>query len=447
MTVLVKHSKVSTIPDADDTSLVRPSDWNADHVVVGAAASGANSDITSMTGVTGGISTPDFIQYDTTATPTIALGKERWNVDTGTLAFGIIDGTTEVNIGQQMYALVHNAEAVTITKGQAVYLFQATGNKASVKLAYNTGDATSAKTFGLAAQDIAAGGNGFITTVGVLDKLNTGAYNEGDTLYLGATAGSLTATKPAAPNHLVYIGVVERANNGNGQIYVRVQNGYELDEIHDVQIVSPTTGQTLVYNQSTDLWNNSNAPTIIGGSINNTPIGASTATTGRFSDLTDTGLTSGRVVYASTGGNLVDSANLTFDGTTLTANTLASTRINPRVTTTASSATPTINTDTTDIFGLTAQTVDITSFTTNLSGTPVNGQRLWIYIVGTAARAITWGASFEASTVPLPTTTVSTNRLDVGFVWNAATSKWRCVATAQEITWLIVLLQMPMASQ
>jgi hypothetical protein len=110
--------------------------------------------------------------------------------------------------------------------------------------------------------------------------------------------------------------------------------------------------------------------------------------------------------------------------------TLTNKRVTPRVSTTTSSATPTINTDNVDQFGLTAQAVDITSFTTNLSGTPTDGQKLWIYIVGTAARAITWGASFEASTVALPTTTVSTNRLDVGFVWNAATSKWRCVASA-----------------
>lgn len=101
-----------------------------------------------------------------------------------------------------------------------------------------------------------------------------------------------------------------------------------------------------------------------------------------------------------------------------------------RVSTTTSSATPTINTAAVDMYGLTAQAVDITSFTTNLTGTPVDGQTLWIYIVGTAARAIAWGTSFEASTVALPTTTVTTNRLDVGFVWNAATSKWRCVATA-----------------
>lgn len=110
--------------------------------------------------------------------------------------------------------------------------------------------------------------------------------------------------------------------------------------------------------------------------------------------------------------------------------TLTNKRVTPRTGTTTSSATPTINTDNVDFYSLTAQTADITSFTTNLSGTPTEGQKLWIAITGTAARAITWGASFEASTVALPTTTVTTNRLDVGFVWNTVTSKWRCMASA-----------------
>jgi hypothetical protein len=64
----------------------------------------------------------------------------------------------------------------------------------------------------------------------------------------------LTATKPYAPNHLVYIGVVERANNGNGRLYVRVQNGYEMDELHNVSAQNPTNGQVLIYNESTSLW-------------------------------------------------------------------------------------------------------------------------------------------------------------------------------------------------
>jgi hypothetical protein len=116
-------------------------------------------------------------------------------------------------------------------------------------------------------------------------------------------------------------------------------------------------------------------------------------------------------------------------GTTDT-NTLTNKRITARTGTTTSSATPTINTDNVDFYSLTAQAVDITSFTTNLSGTPSDGQTLWIAITGTAARAITWGASFESSTITLPTTTVTTNRLDVAFIWNVVSGKWRCVGVA-----------------
>lgn len=112
--------------------------------------------------------------------------------------------------------------------------------------------------------------------------------------------------------------------------------------------------------------------------------------------------------------------------------TLSNKRITKRVVTVTQSATPTINTDNTDIAYITGLAQAITSFTTNLSGTPVNGDLLWISITddGTA-RAITWGASFEASgNVELPTTTVLGVRLDTLFIWNTVTSKWRCIAVA-----------------
>ena len=147
------------------------------------------------------------------------------------------------------------------------------------------------------------------------------------------------------------------------------------------------------------------------------------------------------------GGNLVTTGafnttfaqaatvTLTLPAVTGTLATLAGTetftnkRLTQRTGTATSSATPTINTDNVDFYSLTAQAADITSFTTNLSGTPTEGQQLWIAITGTAARAITWGATFEAGAVALPTTTVTTTRLDVAFVWNTVTSKWRCMAS------------------
>ena len=160
----------------------------------------------------------------------------------------------------QVFAEVKNAESVTITKGQAVYLFGAVGNRASVKLANNTGDPTSAKTLGLVySSSITPGGTGYIITQGVVTGVDTQAYNAGDTLYLANTNGGLTSTKPYAPQHLVYIGVVERNNQGQGQIYVRPQNGYELNEIHDVNIdhnVPLANADIIVYNSALSVWEN-----------------------------------------------------------------------------------------------------------------------------------------------------------------------------------------------
>lgn len=141
-------------------------------------------------------------------------------------------------------------------------------------------------------------------------------------------------------------------------------------------------------------------------------------------DAEATALLSGHAALTATHG-----ATGAVAGTTNTQ-TLTNKRITKRTGTTTSSATPTINTDDVEYYELTAQAVDIASFTTNLTGTPTKAQTLWIAITGTAARVITWGASFEASTVALPTTTVLVNRLDVGFIWNDVSSKWRCVTTA-----------------
>jgi hypothetical protein len=217
------------------------------------ATAGANSNITSMTGITGGISSPDFIQFDTGATVTNAAGRLYWDDTQKTLTVGL-NANISADIGQTLYAYATNDESVTINKGQPVYMFAAQGDRVSVKLAYNTGDATSAKTLGVCAENIAAGQAGMILCQGVQDGLDMSAYNPGDTLYLGATAGSLTNVKPYAPNHLVYIGVVERANAGNGRLYVRVQNGYEMDELHNVSAQNPSNGQVLIYNESTSLW-------------------------------------------------------------------------------------------------------------------------------------------------------------------------------------------------
>lgn len=117
--------------------------------------------------------------------------------------------------------------------------------------------------------------------------------------------------------------------------------------------------------------------------------------------------------------------------TTSNTKTMTNKRVSRRAPAVTQSATPTINTDNTDVAHITGLAQAITSMTTNLSGTPVEGDTLRIDITDNGtARALSFGSSFEASTIPLPTTTVVSTRIDLGFVWNTATSKWRLVAQA-----------------
>lgn len=180
-----------------------------------------------------------------------------------------------------LVAYVTNADSVTLTKGMPVYAFGGTGDRMTVKRADNTGDATSAQTVGLVlSTSIAAGQKGFIMTQGLLDGLSilpTSTWADGDPVYLGATAGTITNVKPSAPNHLVYLGVVTTASNGSsGRLYVRVQNGYELQELHNVALTNPPNNNDgLFYETSTSLWKNKSIATVLGY----TPANAATTLT------------------------------------------------------------------------------------------------------------------------------------------------------------------------
>jgi hypothetical protein len=181
-----------------------------------------------------------------------------------------------------LLAYVTNAETSTITKGQAVYAFGGAGDRLKVKLAYNTSDATSASTLGIVlSTSIAANQKGLIIMQGQLDGLSlfpTATWADGDPVFLSATPGGVTKTKQYAPNHLVYLGVVTTASNGSaGRMYVKVQNGYELDELHNVQAQSPTYKDTLWYDNTVSpaQWKTNS----IAGILGYTPANASTAVT------------------------------------------------------------------------------------------------------------------------------------------------------------------------
>ena len=170
-----------------------------------------------------------------------------------------VDNITAV---QHMQQYIKNNQGATVSKGQAVYIDGADGTNATIKLAQANSEATSSKTLGLLEQNLAINVKGYVVTEGLLSGIDTsGANAEGDPVWLDPNnAGGLIfglTNKPVAPAHLVYLGVVIRKNNVNGEIYVKVQNGYELQELHNVLIPSSVTNNdVLAYETSTSLWKN-----------------------------------------------------------------------------------------------------------------------------------------------------------------------------------------------
>ena len=180
------------------------------------------------------------------------------------------DGTlatfpTTINQALTLIREVYNSTGSTLTKGTVVYINGGQGNLPTVTKALAVGDTTSAQTFGIVQSDITNQNNGYVVVAGGLNSLDTQAYAAGTALYLSpTTAGAYTSTKPYAPEHIVYIGVVVRSHPTMGVIEVKIQNGYELDELHNVAAQSPSNNDGIFYNTTTSLWEKKSIATALG---------------------------------------------------------------------------------------------------------------------------------------------------------------------------------------
>lgn len=189
--------------------------------------------------------------WDTT-NPVLAAGEMGIETDTGLHKFGNGTdawGALPYAAASRMLQQVKNASGSSMPKGSVVYVSGATGGDALVTLADADSEATSSKTLGFLANAIADGAYGNVIEAGLLSGLNTSAATAGQSVWLSSTAGGFVfGAPPAKPAHSVYLGVVTRVHATEGEILVKVQNGYELNELHDVDAGSPTTGQVLQWN-------------------------------------------------------------------------------------------------------------------------------------------------------------------------------------------------------
>jgi hypothetical protein len=259
------------IEDAVTDGSLNPVTSNA--VFDALAALPSTSGFVPYTGATTNVDLGEFelksgqVEFDQTPTGTAGVAVMRWNDTDGTVDLGLKGGNVTLQVGQEQVLRVVNKTATNVNlleaNYQAVRVTGAQGQRLKVDLALATNDLLSAETIGLVTETINNNQEGFITTSGLIRNINTTGslqsetWADGDILYLSpTTAGQVTKVKPTAPNHLVIVGYVVSAHITQGSIFVKVDNGYELDELHNVLITSVTGGNQLEYDSATSVWKN-----------------------------------------------------------------------------------------------------------------------------------------------------------------------------------------------
>jgi hypothetical protein len=255
----ISANGTSVVADSStDTLTITPGDnvqivGNATSDTITFTVNNALSNITSIV-------TPNYITFDTTPTGvSTAAGTMYWDDGDG-IPKAILNANVTIGLGQESVITVKNATGNTITKGTVVYINGAQGQMPTVALADADTEATSSKTFGFAAEQILNDGEGFVVTEGVLRGVNTASFTEGGAIWLSSTAGQYTQTIPAEPAHSVFLGYAVKAHASAGEVIVKIQNGYELTELHGVVIEETLAdNEVLAYDSTSGLWKNQTA--------------------------------------------------------------------------------------------------------------------------------------------------------------------------------------------
>jgi hypothetical protein len=216
------------------------------------------------------ISSPDFIQFDTTANITPVTGLLGWDSVEGTLNLGL-SSTKHIHLGEESVYRVRNSTGSTISKGTALY---ASGVEPSGRIQVTPyvadGSVREVRFMGLATESISNGINGFVQHFGYVRDLDTRGtsstaisvgdetWGAGDILYVHPTVpGKLTNVKPT---HAVVVAIIIIRHQTTGILFVRPSSGGHLEDIHDILISgSVQNNEFLAYDLPSGLWINQTA--------------------------------------------------------------------------------------------------------------------------------------------------------------------------------------------
>jgi len=185
---------------------------------------------------------------------------------TGNLSGSRIDGLVvsasnalTASEARNVVIIARNGNPSTLPAGTVVHITSAVGDNPVFTTASYDNEALSSNTLGILRNSAPSGADVEVVVNGVVVGVNTNpalGFAAGDIIYL-SSGGGFTRVQPQAPNQIVALGQVLRAQQNNGSIYVSINNGWELNELHNVQITSPQTNQLLAYESASyGLWKN-----------------------------------------------------------------------------------------------------------------------------------------------------------------------------------------------
>jgi len=197
------------------------------------AENGANSDITSLAGITGGVSTADYVDFDTLASSiSRQSGRLTWNNEEGCLEVGLKGNDVTLQVGQEVVTRAYNADSSAISNGDIVYFWSTSGEIVACKKFISDASIAAELVLGVATEDISVDGYGYITEFGLVRTLDTAAFDAGDIIYASdSVSGQLTNNKPSSPSQVVIIGICIQSDSTDGIVLVRPHEIPEAGEI------------------------------------------------------------------------------------------------------------------------------------------------------------------------------------------------------------------------
>lgn len=242
-----------------DLLLEDPNDATNDDIA-GVAITGSTVDSSVIGEVSPTTGKFTGVRLDSVAPAAAQIGQLRWNDTDGTPEVLLKGGLVTLQMGQEQLVRIYNNTGSPMTDMQVVRVTGSQGQRLTAALAQGNSEVNSSTTFAVVTEPIGNNAEGFATTSGLVRDVNTASFAEGASLWLSPTvAGGVTATKPVAPDHSVLIGWCVRSHATLGSVFVHVQNGHELDELHDVKITSIGDKHFLQYNAGLSVWENSEA--------------------------------------------------------------------------------------------------------------------------------------------------------------------------------------------